>query len=190
MPVKKLPFRSLDQLLSKCLVTEEEEKTAIVIKTLKQVKARGFLNSNELEEICRWKSPRAIHHIRSNTPSTIRKITAAAFATRSERNKIELLTTLRGVSLPMASAILTLVNPKRYGVIDIRVWQLLFSLGTVNTKPKGVNFGFNEWFRLLSILRYFSAKYGTSARNIEYTIFLVHQQFQDGTLYQNVNKRK
>jgi len=190
MPVKKLPFKSLNQLLSKCLVTQEEEKTNLLIKSLKSVKARGYLTKKELEDICRWKSPRAIHHINSNTPAVIRKITTAAFATRSERSKIELLTSLRGVSLPMASAILTLINPKKYGVIDIRVWELLFSLGTVKTKPKGVNFGFNEWFRLLSILRYYSDKYETSVRKIEYSIFLVHQQYQDGILYQNLNKRK
>jgi hypothetical protein len=30
----------------------------------------------------------------------------------------------------MASALLTLLDPKRYGVIDIRVWQLLHRMGT------------------------------------------------------------
>jgi hypothetical protein len=36
----------------------------------------------------------------------------------------------KGVSVPMASALLTLLDPKRYGVIDIRVWQLLHRMGT------------------------------------------------------------
>jgi len=36
----------------------------------------------------------------------------------------------KGVSVPMASALLTLLDPKRYGVIDIRIWQLLHRMGT------------------------------------------------------------
>lgn len=190
MAIKKLPFKSLNQLLSKNLITEDDYKTTQLIKSLKSVKTRGYLTKTELQEICKWKSPRAIHHIKSNSPSVIKSITESAFATRSEESKIQLLTSLRGVSIPMASAILTLVNPARYGVIDIRVWELLYNLGAVNTKPKGVNFNFNEWYRFLSILRYYAAKYETSVRKIEYSIFLVHQQYQDGTLYQNLKQYK
>ena len=40
---------------------------------------------------------------------------------QSERKRFEALLDLRGVSVSMASALLVLLNPKRYGVIDIRV---------------------------------------------------------------------
>ena len=45
---------------------------------------------------------------------------------------MELLTGLRGVGVPMASAILTLLDPRRYGVLDIRAWQLLFAIRSVS----------------------------------------------------------
>jgi len=84
----------------------------------------------------------------------------------------------------MASAILMLTNPKKYGVIDIRVWQLLYAIGTVKTNPKGLNFSFQEWYRYLKIIQYFAKKYKVKARDIERTLFQVHKLYQDGLLYE------
>ena len=58
----------------------------------------------------------------------------------------------------MASALLMLLNPKRYGVIDIRVWQLLHKIGTVSKNAEGVGFTFKNWYQFLVILRYFAKK--------------------------------
>jgi len=122
-------------------------------------------------------------HIRNNPERTIKRITKAAFGTRSERKKLALLTMLNGVSIPMASSILTLTNPRRYGVIDIRVWQLLYKMGTVMTNPDGAGFSFKHWSRYLTILRHFARKYRVGARDIERTLFNVHVLYQKGTLY-------
>jgi hypothetical protein len=45
---------------------------------------------------------------------------------------MEHLLALDGVSVPVASAILTLLDPRRYGVLDIRAWQMLSMLGAGN----------------------------------------------------------
>ncbi len=90
---------------------------------------------------------------------------------------------LRGVSVPMASSILTLVNPRRYGVMDIRVWQLLHAIGAVTKKPAGVGFGFNDWHEFLTILRHFAKEFNVNARDIERTLFSAHQKYQKGRLY-------
>ena len=87
------------------------------------------------------------------------------------------------MSVPMASAILMLTNPRRYGVIDIRVWQLLFKMGSVKTNPNGVGFDFNQWYRFLKVIRYFADRYNVGARDIERTLFNVHSRYQKGTLY-------
>ncbi len=89
----------------------------------------------------------------------------------------------------MASSILTLINPKRYGVIDIRVWEVMFTIGTMKTNPKGINFNFKQWYRYLVILRYFAGKLKVKARDIERTLFLVHQKNQEVKLYANLIKR-
>ena len=103
--------------------------------------------------------------------------------------KIKELIELKGVSIPMASSILMLTNPKRYGVIDIRVWEVLLKIGAVNTNMKGVSFNFKEWYRYLMIIRFFADKFKVSARDIERTLFIVHQENQDGLLYRNLAKK-
>jgi hypothetical protein len=188
MALTKIPYKTLKSLLNKRkLFTREDEdaETQRLFVEFKKAKKRGYLKKSELEEICYWKSPRAIHLIRSNHEDKIKSKTSQAFKTRSERQKLNLLTSLKGVSIPMASSILMLTDPKRYGVIDIRVWQLLFRLGTVNTNPEGKNFGFNEWYRFLMIIRYFAKKFKVRARDIERILFDAHSDYQKGRLYES-----
>lgn len=190
MPIKKLSFTNLESLIKNYLSNKEHVPTAELIKKLRPAKQRGWLNKDEMIDICYWKSPRAIWHIKSNSKSAIKKQTQLAFLSRSEETKIVELTKLKGVSIPMASAVLMLTNPKRYGVIDIRVWEVLFAMGTIKTNPQGVNFKFNEWYRYLVIIRYYSNKFKVSSRDIERILFTVHQENQVGNLYQNLTKSK
>ena len=183
MPIKKLFYTTLDELLVEKLSSEEWTDTIPLIKKLRIAKRRGWLEKDELIDICKWKSPRAIWHIKSNRKDTIRNVTGAAFCCRNEPAKIKELTKLKGVSIPMASAILTLTNPRRYGVIDIRVWEVLFHMGTVKTNPKGAGFKFEEWGEYLTILRYYAAALNVKARDIERTIFMVHKNNQKGLVY-------
>ena len=83
----------------------------------------------------------------------------------------------------MASSILMLTNPQRYGVIDIRVWQLLYMMGSVKKNSAGVGFDFKHWYRFLVLIRYYAKKYNVKARDIERTLFYVHTLNQEGLLY-------
>lgn len=91
--------------------------------------------------------------------------------------------TLRGVSVPMASSISMLLNPRRYGVIDIRAWQLLHAAGAVTGRPSGVGFSFSHWDQFLTILRYFAKRFNVKARDIERALFRAHRKSQKGRLY-------
>ena len=183
MALKKLPYKRLQHLIGIHLSTKEDPSTQTVIDELSISRKRGYLTKPELVRVCRWKSPRAIKHIQRNRTDTIKKVTKQVFATRSEREKLSLLTSLYGVSVPMASSFLMLTNPARYGVIDIRVWQLLYEMGTVSSNADGMGFDFKQWYRYLMIIRYFAKKYKVDARDIERTLFMVHSRYQKGTLY-------
>jgi hypothetical protein len=113
----------------------------------------------------------------------VRAATGAALATRSERRRLEALLTLRGVSVPMASALLTLLHPRRYGVIDVRVWQLLHRAGAVDTNARGAGFTFAQWERFLAVVRGLAGRLGLGARDVERALFDVHRTYQHGTLY-------
>jgi hypothetical protein len=183
MALKKIPYSKVSVLIKDCLSTEEDEATLDLIRRLRKVRARGYLTRGELEAVCRWKSARAIQHIKSNSASEVRAATRRALATKSERRRLAGLTVLRGVSVPMASSVLMLVDPQRYGVIDIRVWQLLHAIGAVTKKPAGIGFDFSNWYQFLMIVRHFAKKFNVKARDIERTLFCAHQEYQKGRLY-------
>jgi hypothetical protein len=183
MALSPIPYTRLEPLLRQCLSASEDKKTLALVQKLRPARRRRYLTPGELEAVCRWKSARAIRHIRANSPWRVRSATRRALATRSERQRLTLLRTLQGVSVPMASAILTLLDPRRYGVIDIRVWQLLYNLNVVKQKPSGTGFNFNNWYQFLMIVRHFSRKLRVNARDIERTLFVVHRRYQKGRLY-------
>ena len=184
MALKKLPYKRLQHLIGPHLSTGEDASTQKVIDDLSASKKRGYFTKSDLVMVCRWKSPRAIHHIHRNRAGAIRKITALAFATRSEQKKLSLLMSLHGVGVPMASSILMFTNPTRYGVLDIRVWQLLYKMGTVTGNEDGVNFTSIEWRQYLMLIRSCAKKHNVGARDIERTLFMIHRRRQKGTLYE------
>jgi len=176
-------YRSLGALLRRELRRDEDEATRQLIRRLRHVKRTGAFSRAEFLEMCRWKSPRAMPHYRRNSAVRIREVSRAALATRSERRRLELLIGLRGVSVPVASAILTLIDPRGYGVLDIRVWQLLYALGDVEWKPGGRGFTARDWLHYLARLRHHARRLRAPVRAVEYTLFRCHRELQTGRLY-------
>ena len=183
MALARPAYQSLEALLRRELVREEDADTRGLIERLAHIKRAGEFTRAEFLRMCRWKSPRAAPHYERNSAAMIRAVSRAALATRSERRRLELLTGLRGVSVPVASAILTLVDPVRYGVLDIRVWRLLFALEYVSVKPAGRGFHVREWLQYLTILRQQARRLGVAVRAVEYTLFRYHKKLQQGRLY-------
>lgn len=178
-----MPAPTLRTFLDTHPIAAEEAHTIAVIHRLRLARSRGYLTQGEFLAACNWKSPRARRHFASNSRAAIRAATAIALSSRSERARFDALTALSGVSAPMASAILTLTDPRRYGVIDIRVWKLLFRFGSVSTRPTGVGFHFNNWYQYLVILRHRAKRLDLDVRAIERTLFYHHRRHARGTLY-------
>ncbi|MDE3187811.1 MAG: hypothetical protein KGM96_09845 [Acidobacteriota bacterium] len=79
-----------------------------------------------LEAIVRWKSERVVHYLIANSGEKIRHALAVAAAPGSSvRDAICALTSLHGIDLPIASAILTAIFPERYAVLDFRTLEAL-----------------------------------------------------------------
>ena len=176
--------RSLVALLRRELApAAEDAPTAALLRDLRHVKRARQFSRAEFLKMCVWKSPRAVHHYERNAPAVVRRTSRAVLRARSERRRLELLTRLKGVSVPTASAILTLIDPRRYGVIDIRAWQMLYRIGAVRRKPGGVGFRSADWEEYLSILRGHARVLGVSVRRVELTLFEYHRRRQKGRLY-------
>lgn len=182
-------FDGLEPLIRRHL-GGEDEGTARLTRRLRAARIRGYLTRSELLAVCRWKSPRAIHHVRANTPRQVRAATRSALRARSEARRLEALLALRGVSVPMASAALTLVDPRRYGVIDIRVWQMLHARGVVDRNAAGVGLSRANWTQFLAVIRHFAGKLRVKARDVERALFDAHRARQKGRLYQTAAERR
>ena len=182
--------RSVGALLRRELVTEEDPATSALMARVREARRRGFISRGEFLAMCRWKSPRALHRYERNNVGRVREASRRALATRSERRRIEHLMTLDGVSVPVASAILTLLDPGRYGVLDIRAWQMLYAMRGVDANPAGRGFSVGQWIRYLAALREHAKRLKAPVRAVEYTLFLCHLKRQRGRLYDRPRKRR
>ena len=87
---------------------------------------KGEYSLANLEPIVRWKSERVVHFLIGNSEASIRKaLQVAASPETSTRKAVEALSELRGVDLPIASAILAAIAPERYNVLDFRALEAL-----------------------------------------------------------------
>jgi thermostable 8-oxoguanine DNA glycosylase len=181
----KKQYNTIEELIKNELANNEEPESLDLIKKMSGVKERGYCTKDEFLEICMWKSARPKRHYLKNEEEKIIETTKKVFSTKLEKRKIELLTKLNGILIPTASAILAVTDPKNYGIIDIRVWQILYLYGLVKDNPQGKSFDFDNWYAYLMRLRYFAKKFNVNARDIERTIFYHHRKIQEGKLYKS-----
>lgn len=108
-----------------CAMTEtqqaEEKDTFEAGKDIRN----GDRSISTLTTIVHWKSPRIVHHLRSNSDDAIRIALDKAVDHTTEEEAVMALTELQGVGIPVASAILTAIYPERYTVIDYRALEAL-----------------------------------------------------------------
>ena len=187
----KREYDSLDSLIISNRDNKEDAKDQALIDDLADVKQEGTFNKKQFLKMGMWKSPRPKRWYLQNEEVDIVEISRKVFDTEYEKRRIELLTRLKGVAIPTASAILMLTDPENYGVIDIRVWQVLYDFGSVRVNPTGTNFSFNNWYNYLMKLRAFARKYGIKARDVERIIFTYHQiKYEGQYLYQKTQGRR
>jgi thermostable 8-oxoguanine DNA glycosylase len=95
-----------------------------------------FLTAEELDTVFHWKLRsqygRQTSIRRKNSDAAYRAVTEAVFKIAEcdfgyeSRVRLNLLTALPGIGIPVASAVLALIDPQRYCVIDYRGWRAVF----------------------------------------------------------------
>lgn len=136
---------------------------------------RGWLERDEFLKICFWKSRRSKALLRKNTVASVRSITRKAFAESDEAKKIIILMELDGVGIPMASAILSVTDPQKYPVIDIRTMQALKNMRLINYKTITIN----SWLKYLEVIEELKKKFKRPAREIDKALFAYHRMQLD-----------
>lgn len=161
----------------------EDEKTHELFLLSKKINAQGYINKSQGMQILKWKSPRPLKHYDKNSNEDFVSITRFAFTQKNERFKIHSLTALYGVKFPAASALLMFYNPKKYPIIDIRVWQQLYKLKLLSENPKGQSFTLAQWENYLMIIRQLAKENKLSARQVEKRLFDYDRKTRKGNLY-------
>ena len=151
-----------------------------------KAKVRGYLLFDEFYKICMWKSARPKQRYIKNK-NTIERISKEAFGKEGEGEKMEILCSLDGVSIPTASALLTVVYPEKYAVIDIRCLETLRKEGCEISKypsPK-------TWLKYLETIRSWAEENSITPREVDMALFAMHREYlEDGADYRNLYKTK
>ena len=178
-------YSDIQSMLSACLVHDEYSDTAPLIASLSHVREAHYFTRSEFLIMCKWKEPRERRRQNwaSNTEDEVRTLSAQAFGAPDEARRILHLCRLRGVGIPVASAFLALIDPERYGVIDIRVWQLLALYNEVDYDPDGRTLQVLHWLDYLDKIRLWADELKVSVRTIERTLFQHHRDIQTERLY-------
>lgn len=161
----------------------EDDKTLKLFDELNSIKNQDCLTRGQLLKILNWKSPRPLKHYEMNTEKEIEEITKLAFSTENDTLKIHILTALKGVRFPAASAILMFYNPNKYPVIDIRVWRQLYKAKLVNSNSKGQNFSLAECEKYFEVIRKLATELEITPRQVEKRLFDYDRETQVGNLY-------
>jgi hypothetical protein len=103
---------------------EEMEKEEAAFAAGKRI-SMGDSSRANLMAIVRWKSARSKTLVDSNGDDEINDALRLAVNAKTPRAAVAVLCGLRGVDVPVASAILTTINPKSFTVIDVRALQTL-----------------------------------------------------------------
>jgi hypothetical protein len=122
--------------------------------------ARGDYRRENLEAIFRWKTKgRGVSRLKVNSDEEIADALHLAVNAKTERSAITAPCGLFGVEVPVASAILTTINPERFTVIDFRALE---ALGT-ETKDRTVDF----YLYYLAACRDWARRYDVTLRNLD-----------------------
>lgn len=166
----------------------EDGLTVNLFYELRHIKSQGYLTKSEFLKIAKWKSPRPINFYLQNDELTIRRVTELAFQITDDNIKIHILTSLVGVNIPTASAILMFYDKEKFPVIDIRVWTQLYKMQQVSENEKGQAFTLNQWRLYLQIIRKFASLLNVSARQIEKRLFDYDKKNQTKPIYSILDK--
>jgi len=145
------------------------------------IKRRGHFTKQEFLLICLWKSRRPKRHYLKNTESQVKRITKAALSCKDEKEKIKILIQLKGVAIPTATALLSVADPTRYPIIDVRCVKSLNDLQLI--KWKAINF--SNWLEYLEIIRKMAKSKKKTARNIEKGLF-AYNRIKLDQVYKNL----
>ena len=176
--MKKI-FNDKEQILELVVKADNKDKTKELttqFDKLKKERIPFYLTLHELNEIFVWKLRTQIGRQEAkreeNTDENVITITKAAFSiTHNDKDyetalKLKLLTTMTGVGVPVASAILTLCFPTEYSVIDFRNWRQFYKSDKQKT-----SYSTSEYVEYLKQIKILAKEFEVTPQEIDIAIW-------------------
>jgi hypothetical protein len=151
----------------------------LLTKTRADIAQRGYLTPDELTKIATWKSPRVLG-VLERDGKTIADATGLAFAQATpEWMRHHILRILKGVDHAMASAILTVWDPKTHTVVDYRAVEALQELSKRRAlelePPPGRRGALPGYWTYLKAYRPIAASIGVDHRDLDRALWKWHK---------------
>lgn len=150
------------------------------LNQLKDQRHPFYLGLEEFNQVLEWKLGQQFGRQRTrrckNTDTIVRNITKLAFEIHHEDEDYEIelrfgiLCSLRGVAVPVASALLALALPEKYTVVDFRVWRQIFD----ENKTTFTVGDYKKYYRRLQPI---AAELGCSVQEADHAIWEYDMQF-------------
>lgn len=135
-------------------------------------RSNGFLDRDNLFQICNWKSSRKAASANENSDDTVKELTKFAFSTVDEYLRIASLTLLKGVMWPTASVILHFCVSDRYPILDVRaIWSL--------SEEKPSYYSFEYWQNYMSVCQEIADRNQITVRYLDKALWQYSRENQD-----------
>lgn len=147
--------------------TDYSEREEQVIGLRVDIRQRGYLTKEDLQRIASWKSQRRASLTLENSDNFIKEVTAQAFTSTDDWEKLISLTRLEGIREPTASAILHLYDEDEspydeggYPILDIHA---LWSVGLPWKQRNSYPF----WLEYIEFCRNIANRNNVSMRELD-----------------------
>ena len=174
MSLSQRSLESMEKLYAdeEDLYDEEVER----LDSLPSAFEEGEWSREDLEWIIRWKvgvfEKPIIRHLEENDDDEVRQKVEKAVHGTKMRSRIGALTSLKGIGVPVASAILTFIDPREFPVIDVRAWDALQEAGYISEENElSEDPTVDEYLFYIGICRALASEYDVSLRKLDMALW-------------------
>jgi len=147
-----------------------------------KVKKNGYISFNDFYQICMWKSARPKKRYLNNKES-VKGVTKRALLETDEGKRIKILCELDGVGIATASAILTIIYPEKYAIIDVRDLE---ELNKIIKNKIGKTISIKTWINYLTEMRKLAKKNNVTPREMDKALFAMNRESLEKQNYKNL----
>ncbi|MFA6466405.1 MAG: hypothetical protein WCV71_00925 [Patescibacteria group bacterium] len=146
-----------------------------------KIRENGYITFKDFYDICMWKSARQKQNYLKNK-DVVEEITRKALNQSDEIDRINTLRQLKGVEIKTASAILTIIFPEKYAVMDERCLDILIDYGFRISKYPTIK----TWIQYIGIMRSLAKENNVSPRELDMAFFAIHREKLEKANFKNL----